>query len=92
MIFPFSSHRNTMCLFGPNLRLGPEHELFHIQLYVITSRPILNWKTQERKSKMKTATITDFRQKMKEHLDQIQKDQDIHQVDTQLRLSPWIYS
>lgn len=26
---------------------------------------------------MKTATITDFRQKMKEHLDQIQEDQDI---------------
>ncbi|MBA4057280.1 MAG: type II toxin-antitoxin system prevent-host-death family antitoxin [Marivirga sp.] len=26
---------------------------------------------------MKTATITDFRQKMKEHLDEIQEDQDI---------------
>lgn len=26
---------------------------------------------------MKTATITDFRQKMKEHLDAIQEDQDI---------------
>ena len=26
---------------------------------------------------MKTATITDFRQKMKEHLDKIQEDQDI---------------
>jgi antitoxin YefM len=26
---------------------------------------------------MKTATITDFRQKMKEHLDEIQQDQDI---------------
>lgn len=26
---------------------------------------------------MKTATITDFRQKMKEHLDKIQADQDI---------------
>ena len=26
---------------------------------------------------MKTATITDFRQKMKEHLDEIQADQDI---------------
>jgi antitoxin YefM len=26
---------------------------------------------------MKTATITDFRQKMKEHLDNIQEDQDI---------------
>jgi antitoxin YefM len=26
---------------------------------------------------MKTATITDFRQKMKEHLDQVQEDQDI---------------
>lgn len=26
---------------------------------------------------MKTATITDFRQKMKEHLNKIQKDQDI---------------
>lgn len=26
---------------------------------------------------MKTATITDFRQRMKEHLDEIQEDQDI---------------
>lgn len=26
---------------------------------------------------MKTATITDFRQKMKEHLDKVQQDQDI---------------
>jgi len=31
----------------------------------------------ENKKKMKTATITDFRQKMKEHLNEIQEAQDI---------------
>lgn len=40
-------------------------------------RLIRNFKALEKNIEMKTATITDFRQKMKEHLDEIREAQDI---------------
>jgi antitoxin YefM len=53
----------------------PEHELLHKNVRIYVQR-ICKFKAY-REIKMKTATITDFRQKMKEHLDEIRKAQDI---------------